>query len=273
MTDAPVQPPPPPPSKETLKVWASYSRDRFDSASKRVDEFRNWARQLGGAVAVVIGFELTLVGRVLDLKPPFDASLRTWTLVLFLLMIAAQVLLLFWALRTGYSGHTVVGPESPSKLAEFIVDADEAGAEQLTGAYYAKAYDAFHDLSEELGKSVGQANRFFAVTVGILVIGVALVVKLAVSPGPSQHAYTGAMSNPVAPPTPASAPRSGAASSTPPAQAQPGAGASPPASAPSPAAGKPPSILVTPTDDQRQTFTAKPTTDPAVMVTPAQKTK
>ena len=270
MTDAPPQAPPPPPAKETLKVWASYARDRFDSASKRVDEFRNWARQLGGAVAVVIGFELTLVGRVLDLKPPFDESLRIWTLVLFLVTIVAQVLLLFWALRTGYSGHTVVGPESPSKLAEFIVDADEAGAEQLTGAYYAKAYDAFHDLSEELGKSVGLANRFFAVTVGILVVGIALVVKLAVSPGPSLGAYTGAVSNPVAPPAPA--PGSGTGSSTPPVQAQPGAGASPPASASAPA-GKPPSILVTPTDGQRQTFTAKPTADPAVTVTPAQKTR
>ena len=272
MTDAPPQTPSPPPSKETLKVWASYSKDRFDSASKRVDEFRNWARQLGGAIAVVVGFELTLVGRVLDLKPPFDASVRIWTLVLFLLMIAAQVLLLFRVLRTGYSGHTVVGPESPSKLAEFIVDADEAGAEQLTGAYYAKAYDAFHNLSEELGKSVGQANRFFAVTVGILVVGIALVVKLAVSPGPSQDAYTGAVSNPVPPPTPAPAPGPGAGSSTPTAQTQPGADASPSTSAPAPA-GKAPSILVTPTDGQRQTFSAKLTTDPVVTVTPAQKTK
>lgn len=268
MTDAPPQTPPPPPSKETLKVWAGYAKDRFDSASKRVDEFRNWARQLGGAVAVVIGFELTLVGRVLDLKPPFDASLRIWTLVLFLLTIVAQVLLLFWAIRTGYSGHTVLGPESPSKIAEFIVDVDEAGAEQLTGAYYAKAYDAFHDLSEQLGKAVGRANRFFALTVGVLVIGVALVVKLAVSPGPSQDAYTGAVSNPVAPPAPAPGPRAG--SGTPPAQAQPGA--TPRAPAPAPA-GKPPSILVTPTDGQHQTFTAKPTTGPTVTVTPAQKTK
>lgn len=255
-----------PPSKETLKVWAGYAKDRFDFASKRVDEFRNWARQLGGAIAVVIGFELTLVGRVLDLKPPFDASLRTWTLVLFLLTITAQVVLLFWALRTGYSGHTVVGPESPSKLAEFIVDADEARAQQLTGAYYAKAYDAFHDLSEQLGKSVGLANRFLAATVGVLVIGIALVVKLAVSPGPSQAAYTGSVSNPVTPPTPAPAtPGSDAGSGTPPAQAK--QSTSPPTAPPAPAE-KPPSILVTPTHGQHQTFSREPATGPTVTVTP-----
>jgi hypothetical protein len=44
-----------------IEVWADYSKDRFESSAKRVDEFRNWARQLSAAVAVVIGLELTLV--------------------------------------------------------------------------------------------------------------------------------------------------------------------------------------------------------------------
>ncbi len=255
MDPSPVTPPAPVPSKETLGVWATYAKDRFDTASKRVDEFRNWARQLGGAVAVVIGFELALVGRVLDMKPPFDASLRTWTLVLFLLTIAAQVLLLFWTLRVGYTGQTVLGPESPSKLAEFIVNVDEAGAQQLTGAYYAKAYDTFHALSEELGRAVGRATQLFASTAGFLVVGIALVVKLAVSSAPSQGAYTGGVSNPA--PPPASASGSAAGPGATPAQGQPAAApAAPPVSA------SPPAILVTPTAGQPMTLGAEPTMKP-----------
>jgi hypothetical protein len=44
-----------------VEVWADYAKDRFESAAKRVDEFRNWARQLGAAIAVVVGLELSLV--------------------------------------------------------------------------------------------------------------------------------------------------------------------------------------------------------------------
>jgi hypothetical protein len=57
-----------------IEVWADYAKDRFESAAKRVDEFRNWARQLSAAVAVVIGLELTLVGMNASTPSAFSSA-------------------------------------------------------------------------------------------------------------------------------------------------------------------------------------------------------
>lgn len=172
-------------SKETIEAWGGYAKDRFDAASKRVDEFRNWARQLAGVIGVVIGFEFTLTGRVLDLKPPFDADLRTVVLVIFLLTILFQIFLLTKILQTGYAGEQIVGPESPAVLAAFIADKDEITTEQVIGAYYAKAADSFHHLSEGLGAQVGKTTRRFSWSLLSLLAGLGLLVWL------STKSYTG----------------------------------------------------------------------------------
>jgi hypothetical protein len=161
-----------------IEVWANYAKDRFESASKRVDEFRNWARQLGAAIAVVIGLELTLVGRALDLQK-FDRGLRDGCLIAFLSALAIQTGLLFKLLRTGYVGQKVLGPESPVVLARYVLTQDDDETQRMIGAYYAKAHDRFHTLSEDLGRSVGITTRIFAWSIVLLLAGVALLVAVA----------------------------------------------------------------------------------------------
>jgi hypothetical protein len=162
-----------------IDVWAGYAKDRFDSTSKRVDEFRNWARQLGSAIAVVIGLELALLGRVLDHEPPFDRGLRGGCLIAFLSAIVIQTALLFGLLRTGYVGQTVVGPESPVILARYVLTQRDQETQRMIGAYYARAHDRFHALSETLGRRVGIATRIFAWSIVLLLAGVALLVAVA----------------------------------------------------------------------------------------------
>ena len=59
----PTDTPGPSPTGSGVEVWADYAKDRFDFWADRVNELRNRARQLGAAVGVVIGLELTLLAR------------------------------------------------------------------------------------------------------------------------------------------------------------------------------------------------------------------
>jgi hypothetical protein len=162
-----------------VEVWANYSKDRFESAVKRVDEFRNWARQLSAAVAVVISLELTLVGKILELKPPIDSTLRLWCLSMLLLAAAAQLILLVWLLVTGYRSHEIRWPESPIVLADYVLAQDEEETRRVIGAYYAKAYERFHALSIRVGSRVGIVTVIFTVSMLLLLAAVVAWVALA----------------------------------------------------------------------------------------------
>lgn len=250
---APPTPPVPTP-KETIAAWAGYAKDRYDAAAKRVDEFRNWARQLSGAIIVLIGFELTLLGRVLDLKPPYSQTLRVLALVFLLASIVSQTALLLWAFRVGYRISRFIGPESPSVLAQFIASSDEAQTTQYIGAYYAKAFDLFHAASEGIAKAVDRLTRFFSATLALLLVAVGLLVTLSLWPGAG--AYTG---NPMAtptPPTPAPGPTQ-APSTTPAPAATPQPAPAAPATTPQAPALSP--LLGTPTPGLSQPFSAQPT--------------
>jgi hypothetical protein len=147
-----------------IEVWADYAKDRFESAARRVDEFRNWARQLSAVAAVVIGLELTLVGKVLDLEPAVHSTLRVWSLAALLLAAAVQLGLLVWLLFTGYRSRDILWPESPVVLADYVIGEDETETRRVIGAYYAKAYERFHALSIQLGSRVGIATVIFTVS-------------------------------------------------------------------------------------------------------------
>lgn len=236
------------PAPETIGVWSDYAKDRFDFASKRVDEFRNWARQLAGVVGVVIGFELTLIGRILDLRAPVSGGLRGLTLTIFLATILAQVLLLFRILRIGYSGHQLVGPESPTVLAKFVAEKDEATTKQFVGAYYAHAYDKFHAVSEELGEDVGKATRVFTITLIALLTGLGLLVWLSISAynqSPMSSSNNPAASNAPSPSVAQPQPAAPTATAAPALPASP----APPATSP---------LLATPTPGEMGTFSALP---------------
>lgn len=162
-----------------IDVWADYSKDRFDSAAKRVDEFRNWARQLGAAVAVVISLELALVAKVLDLKPAVHSTLRVWCLAALLLAAAVQLGLLVWLLFTGYRSRDILWPESPVVLADYVIGQDEQETRRVIGAYYAKAYQRFHALSIQLGTRVGIATVIFTISMLFFFLAVVAWVVLA----------------------------------------------------------------------------------------------
>jgi hypothetical protein len=162
-----------------VEVWANYAKDRFESAAKRVDEFRNWARQLSAAVAVVISLELALVGKVLELKPAVHSTLRVWSLAALLLAAAVQLGLLVWLLFTGYRSRDILWPESPVVLADYVIGEDETETRRVIGAYYAKAYERFHALSIQLGSRVGIATVIFTVSMLLFFLAVVAWVVLA----------------------------------------------------------------------------------------------
>jgi hypothetical protein len=162
-----------------IEVWADYSKDRFESAAKRVVEFRNWARQLGAAVAVVVSLELALVGKVLELKPVVPSTLRVWCLAILLLTAAVQLILLVWLLFIGYRSHDILWPESPVILADYILGQDEPETRRVIGAYYAKGYTRFHAISIRLGSRVGIATVIFTVSTLFFFVAVVVWVVLA----------------------------------------------------------------------------------------------
>jgi hypothetical protein len=160
----------------SIEIWADYARDRFDSAAKRVDEFRNWARQLSAVVAVVIGLELTLVGKVLELKPV--PALRLWCLATLLSAAAVQLGVLVWQLFLGYRSRDVLWPESPIVLAGYFIGQDEQEARRVIGAHYAKAYGRCHDLGIYVGRRVGIATVIFTFSMLLFFVGVVAWVVL-----------------------------------------------------------------------------------------------
>ena len=173
----------PEPNLAMLKVWAEYAKERFKAADTLIGEYRSWARQLVAAIGVVIGLEVTLLVRLaLDGGSPLHASWRVLCLVVFFGMLGLQFWTLHRLLVVGYKSQPVVGPESPSVLANYVAERDEAEAYRLTGAYYAKACDRFHELSELLGERVARATVTFQWTLVALLLGVALVAGGALWP-------------------------------------------------------------------------------------------
>ena len=53
----------------TVEIWLAYSQKRFDEASKRIDDFRSWGRQLVAWIGVLIALEANLL-------PKTEASLN-----------------------------------------------------------------------------------------------------------------------------------------------------------------------------------------------------
>lgn len=159
-----------------ILAWADYAKARFVSADSRIAEYRSWARQLIAAIGVVIGLEVTIVARLaLDAQAPLASELRAVSLALLLLPLAVQFFILRRLLHVGYQGEHLLGPEAPTRLADYLAEKDEAEAQRVIGAYYAKAFDHFHEFAERLGEQVGKATRGFQWTLPPVLFGVALL--------------------------------------------------------------------------------------------------
>lgn len=175
MTDEPREAPRRP-DPGMIKAWADYAKSRFATADGRIAEYRAWARQLIAAIGVVIGLEVAVVARLaLDTTLPLASVLRGLSLVLLLIPLAVQFLTIRHLLHVGYRGEGLLGPEAPTKLADYLVDRDETEAHRVIGAYYAKSFDHFHDLAERLGARVGSATATFQWTLPPVLLGVALL--------------------------------------------------------------------------------------------------
>jgi hypothetical protein len=169
--DLPVRPDP-----GMVKAWADYAKARFASADTRITEYRGWARQLIAAIGVVIGLEVTIVARLaLDTTLTLARELRGISLALLLVPLAVQVLILRRLLHVGYRGEHLLGPEAPTKLADYLAEKDEVETQRVIGAYYAKSFDHFHTLAERLGKQVGAATTCFQRTLPPVLLGVAIL--------------------------------------------------------------------------------------------------
>ena len=84
-----------------------------------------------------------------------------------------------WLLFIGYRSRDILWPESPVVLAGYVTGEDEQEVRRVIGAYYAKAYKRFHDLSIQLGSRVGIATIIFTVSMVLLFIAVVEWVVLA----------------------------------------------------------------------------------------------
>lgn len=174
---------------ETVKLWGSYAKDRFDWASDRIDELRNWSRQLSAAIAVVIGFELGAVAKVLDLNPVANTSLRIASLIFLSVAVLWQVILLQRALWTGYIADSdVLGPERPSVLANFVLGKRPEETQQMIAAYYANAFDSFSPVHGDLNLRVARSTRAFVRSFWLALVGFVVFVVLALLP-PSTKGY------------------------------------------------------------------------------------
>lgn len=146
---------------ETIKAWSQYSRERFDAESARLVEFRNWARQLTAAIGVVIAIEVNAAVQVIINGDSVGWAVRVSALLLLLLAMRWQVQAFGRALRTGYRGDPLTGPESPAKLSDFILGKNEWETHRLIGACYAKSYASFYQLAENLGVEIASASNGF----------------------------------------------------------------------------------------------------------------
>ena len=156
-------------------MWADYAKDRFDFWADRVNELRNRARQLGAAVGVVIGLELTLLARfALEAIPTRGRWLFLSCLAALFVAFGLQLLLLPRSLKIGYDSDKIRGgPESPSDKV-FRADLwskDEKQAKNTLGLYYADTADDLFKLSEQLTKQLRANLTGFVITLWILFLG------------------------------------------------------------------------------------------------------
>jgi len=148
-----------------VAVWAQYAKERYDASERRIAEFRGWARQLVAAIAVVVGLEAALLSQLGKVGEVHPLPLAACLLVL-LLGAVWQIVLLGRAVRSGYIGHGLLGPERPVALADYVTT--ELETRRITGAYYAKAAEDSHELAETVVGEISALARGFVATLWLL---------------------------------------------------------------------------------------------------------
>lgn len=162
----------------TQILWADYALARFGSAEDRIKEFRNTARQLGAALAVIVGLEVTLITKILDAKPTLSEVYPMLALVALFAAVIFKTALLFRVFSLGYATRELIGPEGPRMMRGLLIGKGENEAREIIARYYANACDGaaeeggLYALAESLGKALKGLSRQAAASVSLLVLGV-----------------------------------------------------------------------------------------------------
>jgi hypothetical protein len=164
-----------PTDPQAITAWVQYSKDRYDAAEKRIADFRGWARQLAAAIAVVVGLEAALLGQLGKLGEASPLGMAA-CLSILLAGAAVQIVLFGRAVKKGYVGQGLPGPESPVVIAGHV--STEAETRRMIGAYYAKAADESHAMAEGVVKEVAGLARCFTATLWLLFAAMALTAGL-----------------------------------------------------------------------------------------------
>jgi hypothetical protein len=159
-----------------LSVWGEYSKDRYEWTEARIQEFRNWSRQLGAAISVLVGLEVTVIVKVLfDL----EEELHGWHAAgigLLLFATATQVIMLSGNILAGYAGEPVRCPTNPIALRSILARMSKSEAEEVIGRYYANGYADNNRLQQKLAKRLGWNARLLMASLLLFVLGIASIV-------------------------------------------------------------------------------------------------
>ena len=172
---------PPDLEEPVMGLWAEYSKDRYLAAEEQIKEYRTWGRQLGTAVGVLIGLEMTVVVKGVFDPPDNFTVWHALGLASILLAAVVQVMMLSGVILTGYVGQPIEGPGSPLKLRlklPALIGSGVEGkrqAEDIIGRFYANAYVSHYKLNQQLAlKLKKQARWLIGSLVGFL-LGIALL--------------------------------------------------------------------------------------------------
>jgi hypothetical protein len=160
---------------ETRELWLEYARGRFEDSKSRVSDRRSWARQLVTWIGVVIALELNLVPKLSERLYGPGADPAWWTRVIVLLgmIVSAQLVLLAVAASAGYLTVNTIAPEKPSQLIKHLRDAPPPKAQEMIAAYFAKSYNHYDDLAEQLGRRLTHSTWGMIITLCLFSIVVA----------------------------------------------------------------------------------------------------
>lgn len=174
--------------KDKAKAPAARAADakaRFEAAERRFDEFRNRARLLATAIAFAIGFELTILGRLIELRPKPAPSVALCpqcvlflvTVVVFILTVLLQIRLLTRVIEKGYGTEKQYGLPSPKDVMRDTKRFDEEQVHEAIGSAYANAAAGWEKTNAELGPQVATLARDFARSMwGVFAVVLSLIV-------------------------------------------------------------------------------------------------
>jgi hypothetical protein len=141
-----------------LDQWAEYAKDRYESARSGIIEFRAWARQLLTAVAVVVGLEMSLLLRVVELRGAWRIVVIVWLLatVVYQLLIARKLV------RLGYQMVWVPSeiPCSPA-FARFRLSQGTKPPKELLAEQYSQAYRDRRMISKQVAGELATESKGF----------------------------------------------------------------------------------------------------------------